>query len=510
MYINIQSDLRILYPLEKERQDIENSIDRFMREAFARAESDNEKVTEEMSSGHHLQNILRKAQELNRREDISNLKVLFLVIKMYYEINILREYADPSQVAVWLQSGDGIKMRQELICAFEDDEKIEDNKIALKLIMSDLSSFLFPLFFSYKFLLRYTQVDKNKLHTIILSLLINRCIPLGIQDEELNFFFDFWDNNLLSLSEKEPDLQQHWWKLAIAYYGSHAEIGESYTNLDSIKIRNAKTQAEWLKCFSKQEIELQELVFQKKNIELQIVTKNQHPEWTREECIRQAKGDLVDEKHKLQDLKTDSKWAEVLDYDELVENVPADDIRMQTYKQEAEQLFRIAAKMLHPDRRQYLLEGKTLSHAHEESLNALYNELMSVRNDTVPDPLAIAKGSYYSVNKLKRIVAHAETTWKLQDIKLPKLRFMIMGNTIEEQIDFLLNEEHLLESELAQLQAEIQLLFADKDNYQKECVVKDPEAIQTVKERFLRTIEECSKEVESLQEEFENLFEERE
>jgi len=166
--------------------------------------------------------------------------------------------------------------------------------------------------------------------------------------------------------------------------------------------------------------------------------------------------------------------------------------------------------MLHPDRRQYFLEGKTLSQAHEEALNALYNELMSVRNDTVPDPLAIAKGSYYSVNKLKRIVAHAETTWKLQDIKLPKLRFMIMGNTIEEQIDYLLNEEHLLESELAQLQAEIQLLFADKDNYQKECVVHDPDAIQTVKERFLRTIEECSKEVESLQKEFESLFEERE
>jgi hypothetical protein len=496
----MQSDLIKLFPGEEERRDIENSIASFCREAIEKGEP---------GSSKHLKDILAKAQKLGQDGNITDLHVLFLVIKMYYEMNLLQQNAEKSKSISLFDRNGWIENGQDLVCSYGDNEKIETNKIAFKLKLDALSAFLFPFFCDYKFLFRYTQVDKNKFQIIILSMVINGCIHLGIEDEELKYFFNFWDTILVLLSEQGPDLQQQWWRLSSSYYGSHADIGESYSSLDSIKVRNSMIQAEWLKCFSKEEIDVQELVFRKKIAELQIVSKNQHPEWTKEECIRQAKGDMLDEKQKLQDLKTNSKWAEVLDYKKMIENVPPNDPRMQSYQHEAEQLFRIAAKLLHPDRRQYILNGKTLSQEHEEELDNLYNELISVRDDKTCEPFAIARGEFYSMNKLKRIVARAETTYLLQDIKLPKLRFAIMGMTVEEQIDFLLNEEHLLNLELAQIQAEIQLLYEDKDSYQKDCVVKDPQSIQVVKERFMKIIKEYGEQVELLQKEFESLFEEK-
>jgi hypothetical protein len=351
-----------------------------------------------------------------------------------------------------------------------------------------------------------TFPDKESFRIYVLSLYVNDCFNGSLDDEEIMSFQQRWELHRVLLGSTGVQEREQWWNLAGSFFGLNREIGDSYLHLDSIRIRNSLIESKWLKVFSIYELKLQDIIYQKKLLEVQITLKNQNSSLSLEECYRNAKVELIKEENKIQALRSNSLWAKILDPG-LYERMPHNyDQLIREYRQKADYLFRRAAKLLHPDRRPHILEGRELSPGQEAELNELYHELMSTHEGASLSAVDLMVGDVASPHKIINIIAKAELIFLTIGVKISKMQFVILGDTLAAQLEFLVNEYKLLQVELAHLQASIQVLYSDKEIYQKESVLKNPEAIQAVRERYESMLEMYQKDTEVFQKELNNLF----
>jgi len=347
-----------------------------------------------------------------------------------------------------------------------------------------------------------------KLSVYFHSIYLNDCYSLNLNDEEVEQFENSWNRNLELIEGKNRYETEKWWSLAASFFGMYKNIGTSYSMLDSIVLRNSKIEADWLKEFSTYEIDVENLLYKKKLLEMQITIKTLHSEISQQDCLTKSKLEMLDEEEKIRKLTTNSAWAGFMSNALQPDFIKSNDKYISEYRQRADYFCRQAVKILHPDRRAFILDGKKLSEEQEEELNKLYNEIIELREKETVNSLDIINGDFFSVSKFKRILSQAEAVYGMIGIKLPKLKFLILGKTFEEQLEFLMNEENLLLIELAKVEAEIQVTFSDNEYYQKEMILKSPGAIEATKLKYKKIIDTYSGEIEILEKELESLFKE--
>jgi hypothetical protein len=455
----------------------------------------------------HLQIIITDLISACKISGLSDVKMIIILMKLYIELYLICD--SPEQ---YLKGGDLTKL--PLLDIIEQKMQVENSNMLEKysLALSGNIEFLITLLYNVlakkydSFTFRFSNSDF--FHVYLLSFYLNDCHMYSITDEEVETFETRWWLNFSLLSLSNAEDRNRWWKLAGYFYGLHKEIGDSCLRLDSIKIRNSMIEANWLKTFGQLEIEVQDLIYRKKLIEIQIVLKHQEQSLSLDQAIEKAKVELLTEQEILESFKSNSSWANKIDMDSIFSFSLGNDPIIQQYRQEAEYYFRIGAKLLHPDRRAQIINGTELTEEQNEELNILYRELMSLRESRSLNPIDMISGDYFSVNKMKRIVSQADILFKSLGLKLPNLKLMIIGESMDEQLKFLMNEYNLLQTELAQIQASIQLLYSDKEIYQKNSILNSPESIESTAEKFKNIIKSNTQVLETLKEELERLFEE--
>jgi hypothetical protein len=340
----------------------------------------------------------------------------------------------------------------------------------------------------------------------VLSLYVNDCFPGSFHHEEVASFVKLWQGHHELLVNGTQTEQEQWWKLAGSYFGLNQEIGTSYFHLDSIRVRNSLVEARWLKVFSHYEIAIQDLLYQKKLLELQVFIKHQEPLLTVEQCSSLAHAELIKEQENLQTLRSNSLWANALNPSDFSQRPEQYEQLVHEFRQKADYLFRLAAKLLHPDRRIYIVGQRRLSPEQDKQLTDLYHELLSIHESKSLSAFDLMTTDFLSPHKIKNIISKAEMIFLEIGIKLPLLQFTIMGETLAEQLAFLHKEQQLLHVELAQIQAAIQMLYSDREIYQKEAVLGNPESIQLVTTRFQNVMKTYEGHIGNLQTELSGLF----
>ncbi|MFH1198533.1 MAG: hypothetical protein V1720_22725 [bacterium] len=434
-------------------------------------------------------------------------KTIFMILKFYFEIYFVTSRRD--DISNRLQSIFSLfENRDGWIVSSKDAAQFESHKPAFGMQIETLPIIIYPMLLrEYPFIAEIFH-DIDKLRIYLLSLYLNDCYLYTITDKEIEFFDSRWLLTYSLLEKESTTNKNHWWDLAGSFYGLHKIMGDSFMQLDSLRLRNSMIETNWLKTFSEYEIEVQDLLFKKKLLEIQITLKHQNSELSFDSCIIKSKMELIEEEEQLKKLKQNSIWANFINPDSIFDFRPPNDPQIQEYRQEAEYYFRHAVKLLHPDRRAFLLDGKELSKEHEDELNKLYNEVISLHENDSLNPVDMISGDYFSSNKLKRIVSQAEMILSLIGVDLPKIKFLILGDTFESQMEFLMNEQRLLNAELAKIHAEIQILYSDNDYYQKDAILHNEDSIKTVKTKYERIIDTYKKEITTLASELEILFKE--
>jgi hypothetical protein len=506
MYKHVQHDLEIL----KDSSVLQTDLNKFIRKEISEYSGDFRKYKNgkdpliDKSLG--LQKIFSELVSACILSGLSDVKMIIILMKLYVELSMI--FNNPKQ---YLKGDDKIKL--PMLDMLENNMQKENNGMFEKSSNTLGSSLEFLITLLYRVMTKKNITHSSQFPNIelfriyLLSFYLNDCYLYSIKDEEVETFEKRWQVNLSLLDSSTEVERNQWWELAGYFYGLHKDIGNSCVQLDSIKVRNSIIETNWLKTFGNCEIEVQDLVYRKKLVEMQIAIKYQEPSLQLDQTLEKAKEELLAEQKILESLKFNSSWANAIDLDSIFAPSAMNDPLIQQYREEAEYYFRIAAKLLHPDRRSQLLKGTELTKEQDDELNKLYRELMTLRESHSLNPLDMLVGDYFSVNKIKRIVAQAEIIFRMLGIKLPKLKLLVIGETMDEQLKFLMNEYNLLQTELAQIQASIQLLFSDKEIYQKSCILNNPESIETVTKKFEDVIESNTRELENLNKELTELFE---
>jgi len=455
----------------------------------------------------HLQIIFADLISACRASGLNDVKMLIILMKLFIELYLIMDnpkkyfIEDKNTVLPFLEI-----LKQKT----QRDYKDAYDKFS-KTLGGNLD-FLTKLLYDIlkkkddSFSLDFPEVSFFQIY--FLSFCLNDCYMYSIKEEEVEIFDTRWSLNFSLLSSSSEEERNIWWDLAGYFYGLHKEIGDNYLQLDSIKFRNSRIETNWLKTFGQLEIESQDLVYQKKLIEMQIAFKHQDSSLLLSQTKEKAEEELLAEQKILESLKSNSSWANTIDVDSFFSFSSGNETVFQQYRQEAEYNFRIAAKLLHPDRRGQLINEMDMTKEKEDELNNLYRELMTIRESPSLNPVDMVSGDYFSVNKIKRIVSQAEMMFNMAGVKLPKLKMLIIGETMEKQLKYLKNEYNLLQTELAQIQASVQLLYSDKEINQKDSILDNPELIEVTTKKYEDIIDSIKQEKETLQKELKELFEE--
>ncbi|MCX6170192.1 MAG: hypothetical protein NTX65_12675 [Ignavibacteriales bacterium] len=431
--------------------------------------------------------------------------IVILFLKYHFEIDFLLEnlYNAASTENKLIKEDSSPLHWIDLWSSKEEIEKYKNTFTAnLEVTATALYSLLLSLDKSVKE--KFTNNDQFQIY--ILSLTLNDLFSYSLNEKENIFLKERWELNFSLLKAQSVDIQKQWWHLAASFYAFHKELGDSYLHLDSLKIRSALTEAKWLKQFSYDELMLKELLYKNKLLEVQITLKQQDPTLSEADCLRDAQLELLKEQEEMKKMLQNISFARNLDLDLMITFLPMNSPEIKEYRNEADKYFRLAVKLLHPDRRIYLLNGKKLSQEQENELNTLYKEVISIREKKEFDISELISGDYFSVTRLKRIVSQAQTILSAYGIEVSTIKLMVLGDDINSQLKFLLNEYNLLNIELAQIQAEIHVLYSDQETYQKDHIMRDPEMIEITEKKFANNIEKFKVTQSRLEEELKKLF----
>jgi hypothetical protein len=504
MYSSIKQDINLFADSCPSSKNLEVNLNTSIKKIFGPISDSWRRENDLSIQNYQLSPVVESIILFCKENGLSLHETIFICIKFLFEVTFIfnqiksknpnkKEKLDNSNPLNWLEN-----------CL--EPELIESNKSSFGTHIEYFTRVLFPLLSSTFAECSIKFPNPSSFQIYFLSVVLNDLHLCKCIDTDVKLFEKHWDDNFTILNGMTADEKEKWWRLSSSFYGFQKEIGETYLQLESLRIRNSLIETKWLKTFSGKEMKLKDLLFQKKLLEMQITLKTHDKSLTNAKCLKKAKLELIEEERLLKELMTNSVLASFLDPSEMVRFLPEDSPVFQEYKQKAEVLFRIAVKLLHPDRRIYLLGDIKLNNEQEDELNKLYTEVISIRESGPINPAAFVSGDFYLVNKLKRIISRAEMILSSVGVVIPKIKFMILGDDYESQVDYMMNEYSLLQTELAQLQAESQILYSDKDIYKKDTILKNPESIEVINKRYETMIASCEKESEELNKELKTLF----
>lgn len=505
MYITLLESLNELnIPAEKKKQFIKDYLSKISSGDIYTSKDDMKTYLQSFTE----EGINRDLFEFCLDNNLSLLKSIIIQLKLYFESTFLYQNESDDLYNTINPVLNNITIDEYKI-VFDNRKKLDDYQYKFWSIISPYLTSMFKNFNSVK---KYNEITFEKyenFNLFLLSIIINEYHIKSLEDIGISMFEEYWKDNHNILCKRDKDENKYWWKLAGDFYGQHNQIGDSYFHLDTLRFRNSLVEAKWLKHFSKYEISLQELLYKKKKLELTITFKNHNNDLSYNNCIMKAKVELQMEEELLKQLKVNSKWSESILSDLLRYGDNSSDRVLQKYRQQVDQLFRVAVKLLHPDRRRYLMKDIDLTKEQEGELNKLYNEIINLKKNNSLNPIDMVTGDYFSLNKIKRIISQAKLLLSEYGVSMQDIKYLIIGNNYEAQIEFLRNERMLLDIELASIQAEIQVLYSDREYFQKQSILKNSKSIESVKKKFEQKINMLLSEVTSLNNEIMNLFKEK-
>lgn len=167
--------------------------------------------------------------------------------------------------------------------------------------------------------------------------------------------------------------------------------------------------------------------------------------------------------------------------------------RLTTFRKEQKKVLRDLWLLLHPDQLHNNPSYNSLTESQKKQLKDLWHTAMQIRPEEVGFQKNQIGYAYRSLPLLQDVLATAKTILEHAGIDTDT-RYLIKGDTIDEQLGWLQNEINRLELESAQVQAELKILLEDQALLEKTFLISClPEQQDAVKVEMLKHAEMIGK-----------------
>ncbi|MBN2442848.1 MAG: hypothetical protein JXJ04_15935 [Spirochaetales bacterium] len=352
--------------------------------------------------------------------------------------------------------------------------------------------------------LHYGDYDERILGSLIQEMILNRLYFLSINSEQVNSFIQKKDDEQRILKIADEKKQQDYWIAKCVWVELQEELSELLMLLESSRLQNGYIMREFLKTFGDSYVELKEQIIRVLSLKRRMMLKDAHPEWSRNEIEKTVDEIENNEKKEIDRLKYSAQMAD------LIEDIKAegsmDTESLNEYKKKVKKILKEVYFILHPHRLMHNPNFHKLTDKQRDHLKKLWEKVMDIKEYDLKYPEGTVGHYMHSLENLLAILDKSKKILAHSGLEI-NVGYIIIGETIEERIEWLNKEIKQLEKDIQNTKEDILTLKNNKDILEKKAALACPSKHNQVREEMLKRVEMYKKEASELEKQFESLFE---
>ena len=382
--------------------------------------------------------------------------------------------------------GDGIKEiltgRKELIDKYSLDFTVGLEKQATIL---DLFSY-----FNAYYPQNASCYTKDQFRTLIDNMLMQKMHLFGTGSPELqNFITSQKKAHVLIKNASKKQADTHWLKKA-QWIQIEKDVANELFRMEKFRLNQENTIQKWYVTFSSVYFPMREAELKCLSLGRRIQIKMTSMELTQEEVEsiemeirKKEEKELEEKKCEIEVIKLFGQFCETIGGESLI-----------TYEEEIKKALRQIWLLTHPER----TSRKKFTKSQLISLGEFYQESIKIRDAEKGTDLR-------SLSYLQDILARVKEVYEQEGLDIESV-YVIKGETLEEQLDWLESKIQLREKEIKDIRTELYLLTTREDVKEKEVTMANDAAIAKYTGKMEEKKEELEKELILLNKQYKALF----
>ena len=351
--------------------------------------------------------------------------------------------------------------------------------------------------------LRYGDYDEKILGSLIQEILLNRLYFFSINSETVEVFIHKKKDEQRILKQANEKKQQEYWIVKCVWIELQEELSELLMLLESSRLQNGYIMREFLKIFGNAYVELKEQIIRVLSLKRRMMLKDAHPGWSKEEIEKTVKKIERDEEKEIEKLKYSARMANLVE--DLKAEGTMDTENLNEYKKKVKKILKEIYFLLHPHRLMHNPDFHKLTMKQKEHLKKLWDKVMDIKQHDLRYPEGTVGHYMHSLDNLLSVLDKGKKILAHSGLEI-NVGYIIIGDTIDEKIEWLNREIEQLEKDNQNTKEEILTLKNNKDILEKKAALTCPSKHTQVKEEIIKKAKAYKKEALELEEQFESLF----
>lgn len=437
--------------------------------------------------------------------DRSYLETIHLVLKSAFEKHIYEKHNKNEKIKAKKAEIDFV--RTKLLPALEQSSS---NEKYIKAFSPDIEE-IFDLMNKYyrddkETLVYYKEFEKFE--HIINKFIQGHLLVLANDSDVVQKFIEkelAKQEQLIAGTEEQQ--QEHWIQECI-YAQKQQELGDALYVQECRKLENEQIITRWMAAFGENYTEMLYQQQRYHRLDKMLNHKHIHPDKNIEELMEIVIEQEKFDEEKITHLKKLTSFS-VCAVERGANNcggVPMSTEDVAKRKDKSRKILKDLYLTLHDVHLENHPNYKKLTEEQHKQLRSLFDKVLELRKSELGVDPSFFEYKNRNLEILEDAYIQAQTILENAGIDIDT-SLIIQGNTIQEKIDWLKNKISLINAEITQTQANIQVLLEDKDIGNKLTMLKDKSKYEAINHGLKEDEENFKKKADEFQEELDKLFE---
>jgi len=350
--------------------------------------------------------------------------------------------------------------------------------------------------------------------TLVQSMLLAKLNWVATDSPELEQFKRKAVEEVVIWNLGTAEEREEYWILKQTRLQLLMELDETLLMIESVRLKNARVDYEYLKIFGGLELECKEARLRCWELEQKIILKNLSPSATEEEVeqmLLEKKKELENEVARLKEkVKVASSLDQVRDIFKVTtlllgSGKEISEKERAEYLQKCKKLLREIFLKTHPDSLKNNPVYAKLTPKQKKELAEAFAKAQEIKETELSYSAEFIESQYRTLNTLQAILDQVNAILENAGIDID-IRLEIKGETLRERLAWLKEEIDRLEGMIQAAKVQLYALLEDEDIARKRSVLGDPTIHDQLKETLKAETKKHKKRAEELEAELKKLF----
>jgi hypothetical protein len=299
------------------------------------------------------------------------------------------------------------------------------------------------------------------------------------------------------LKEGSAEERETFWMARMTWNQSHSDLDDIYFRIENIRLKQSKIERKWLCIFGTLEVEMQQAIFECKNLERRLLIMQANPGMALTELDLAVEKEEARLEKELRQSRQNAHLAISLEQVFGNDSVPMSMQKIDDYQKKCKQLIRRIYQRIHPDKLKNHPGYERLTEKQKEELQQFLLACLEPDNLEKAVPEGFLNSDMRTPSGLQRVLDRIDIILEMAGIDI-KADTTITGDTIKEQLEWLNRDIAFVEKRLEEGLAHLRAMQEDHESARKDSLLEQKEKHEHIKEEMREEINRHTKRAEEM------------